>query len=69
MLTCSIHIVYTTCILVRAGVGREGRGHAVRLPDVHLGAAGAVLAGGRIGGGVPVQEVRLRKSFVVCSIV
>mmetsp|Transcript_22060 Transcript_22060/g.60270 ORF Transcript_22060/g.60270 Transcript_22060/m.60270 type:complete len:481 (-) Transcript_22060:116-1558(-) len=41
----------------RAGVRREGGGLAVRLPNIELSAAGAVVADGGHRRGVPVQEV------------
>ena len=46
----------------RAGVGREGLALAVGLPDVHLRAAGAEVAGAGVGvvvGWLPVPDVGL----------
>ena len=37
---------------------RVGRGPRIRLPDVHLGTAGTVLADGWVVAGVPAHDLR-----------
>ena len=59
---CEIQFYFPVLTLGAAGVGGVGGGPAVRFPDVHLGAAGSVLADAGVDVGVgrlPVLHVGL----------